>query len=47
MLAPAMIPVAAGKKTANTLQKAIPEKPFSMEPGKAPHQLIGSVMDPE
>jgi hypothetical protein len=31
-----MIPVAAGKKTANTPQKAIPEKPFSMEPGKAP-----------
>lgn len=47
MLAPAMIPVAAGKKTAKTPQKAIPEKPSSTEPGKAPHQVIGSVIDPK
>ena len=33
MLAPAMMPVAAGKKTAKTSQKLVPEKPLSGEPG--------------
>ncbi len=32
MLAPARIPVAAGKNTANTPQKSVPAKPFSGEP---------------
>ena len=33
MLAPAMMPVAAGKNTANTAQKSVPENSFSGEPG--------------
>ncbi len=39
MLAPAMMPVAAGKKTANTTQKEVPLNPFSGEPGKLPMRV--------
>ena len=38
MLAPAMMPVAAGKKTAKTIQKSAPEKPFSTEPRQSPQR---------
>jgi hypothetical protein len=33
MLTPAMMPVVAGKKTANTPQKSVPRKPSSGAPG--------------
>ena len=33
MFAPAMMPVAAGKKTAKTIQNELPEKPSSGAPG--------------
>jgi len=36
MLAPAMIPVAAGKKTAKTTQKLTPAKSSSGAPAKSP-----------
>ena len=39
MLAPAMMPVAAGKNTANTPQKVVPRKPVSGAPGNWPHQV--------
>jgi hypothetical protein len=40
MLAPARIPVTAGKKTAKTPQKSMPLNPSSMNPGYVPHQVI-------
>ena len=36
MLAPAMMPVEAGKNTAKTTQKLVPEKPSSGDPAKLP-----------
>ena len=49
MFAPAIIPVAAGKKTAKTIQNELPLKLFSIEPLKDPQlkvSLIGNVIDP-
>ncbi len=43
MFAPARMPVVAGKKTANTPQKSVPEKPSSTNPGKSPHHWISWV----
>ena len=49
ILAPAMIPVAAGKNTANTIQKLLPLKSFSMDPLNDPQlnaSLVGMVIEP-
>ncbi len=37
MFAPAMIPVAAGKKRAKRNHMSVPWKPVSGKPGKSPH----------
>ena len=43
ILAPAMIPVAAGKNTAKTNQKSLPLNPFSIDPLKVPQRTASSV----
>ena len=49
IFAPAIIPVAAGKNTAKTIQKLLPENPFSAEPLNSPQlkeSLKGSCIEP-